>query len=349
MIISNKNLKTVLAFALVIASIGCGTKKLNLASTPQLPVTKFRVPLVLRIAPVQDSRPQVEKNGKSPALHVLLPLLPLFLYFEKRGSGITSDELFKQSPPTVMQENLAAYFGASKTFAGVTAQGAAHLELQTELLHLYGHQYQTGWVFAGSGGGVTTTDSFGHYANVVMRVRLFDLRNGKKRLIMDRVVHGTGANPPNKTVGRPLQNAVRRSLDKTWYWTLAATRELLETRSEAAYLQWFQQNCAKGKNCNFNVIRIGRFHEAVDVITLNVDTGRIMRKKRLANLRVAPPGKAGEWMLSPWDNQGFPMSSNLYNAMAKFVTQRGYMVRRLDHFSLYHFSLYHFFGVRKTL
>jgi len=344
MMISNKFFAAISALALGFSAIGCGTTKLNLATTPQLPVTKFRVPLVLRIAPVQDSRPKVEKNGKSPALHVLLPLLPLFLYIETRGSGITADESYKQPPPIVMQENLAAYFSAGRTFAGVTTHGAAHLELQTELLHLYGHQYRTGWVFAGSGGGVTTSDSFAFYGNVVMRVRLFDLRNGKRRLIMDRVVHGTGANPPNKTVGLPLQNAIRRTLDKTWYWTLAATRELLETRSEAAYLQWFQQNCAKGRNCNFNVIRVGRFHEAVDIITLNVDTGRIMQKKRLANLRVAPPGKAGEWMLSPWDNQGFPMSANLYNAMAKFVTQRGYMVRRLDHF-----SLYHFFGVRKTL
>ncbi len=329
-------------FALTAALLGCSKPTYNIAAAPRVPVTRFKTPLILRIPRVVDSRPNIEKKGDSANLHVLLPFIPLFFYIENRGSDITGDENFQQAPAAQMHANLLAHFNKSQTFSEVTVEGAAHLELQVELLHFYSHRYRTGWGFGSAGGGTSTSDFFSYNTNVVMKLRLVDLtREGK--LIMERVVHGTSSDPPRITQPTvSVLKAVRQSLGETWYWTIAAVREITDTMSEDDYLKLLHEHCAKGKACRFNVMRIGQFHESVDLITIDMDSGNVVNKNRLSNLTTAPPGRAGEWLLSPWDAEGFPLPSNQYNALAKFITRQGFMVRRLDHF-----SLYHFFGVRE--
>lgn len=183
-------LMTTAGLLLLLCGSACTTPIQRNLVAPEAPSAHMtQQPLSLRVMPPRISIPANEIAGQSSRTHLFL-FLGIFAYFDSRGSLLPEAKYYAQDLGGEVQATLVRTLADSGLFQNVTS-GPADLELHSEVLHLYGANYNKGAGFATYGGGWNTRRKYLPYGTAVLRFLLVDTRGGHKRIVWDTTLNGS--------------------------------------------------------------------------------------------------------------------------------------------------------------
>jgi hypothetical protein len=345
-----KTLTPIAALALCL-SLGCATLPPGtLMHAPANPQLASGGPWTIAVAPPRDARPAIEREGDSPHTRFFFTLI-FFWWIEKRGSWVTSDYSASPNAMPELAQLAATYLQRTGAFRGVVAGGPADFVLEADVLHLYATYYEARRTIVIINPGdkssgpdyhqSTAQVAFAPYGNAVIRYRLYDTRNGQRRLVWQRTVTGSAQLPPANDATRLMPVVVRdaavQALTAMALHVTRAVEEYAPPPFDPAAWTAAAEGQIRAGQLQFVVERHAVRRTASELLVIDAASGRVAGH-RLATNAATPIGRPGDWMLSRERPDGTLMPYVEYAALANFLA-RHYDLRRVD--EMYH---YHFFG-----
>jgi hypothetical protein len=301
------------------------------------------------VAMPTDRRPAIERKGDTAHTTALI-FLGLFAYYTERGNRITDDRALSPALTQELHTLTRRYLAQSGVFTHVRSAGKqADFLLTTDVLHLYGSQYQARSFMAGGGANNHSSSysaaGFGVYGNVVLRCRLYDLRSGKKHFFWERYVVGTaksGAASVSETTahGDAARLATRDALARLTRVVGGAVRRYAPAPFDGKTYRGSLARQRQSRRLRFIVQRLSPDRSKTEFLTIDDASGAAIGRS-VERTRGTSFGRPGDWMLSRRRLDGSAMPLTEHASLARFLAN-DYDLRRVD--DIHHF---HYFG-RKT-
>jgi hypothetical protein len=284
-------------------------------------------------APV-DKRPVEEIEGASTQIK-FVAFLGLGVMWVTRGSDVTSREDFVPNAWQEVHQSVIDQVHSTKLFSEVKVQGTGDYVLETEVLHLLASKYRMhmGAVFYGAA--AVDNKMFLPQATATVRFRLKDARG---RLVGEKVVSGT----QNGEVSDIMQLAgiralPRRALEKALHLgrSLIASwiaEDLYAAVPAATHYDDFER--AHGQGHTFLVHMVNEDRSATQLAKIECPSGKVVTSSEVTNLPIV--GRPGQWLVSPFDENGMRLPSTVYDALTRHLAQH-FVIHRMDQIAAYHY------------
>ncbi len=310
------------------ALVGCGPNRVSLkvqpSSLPSYPSSGRT--LVVR-AP-HDRRPEAEIRGASPPWRLLIPIF--FIKLAWQGSDVTGPAHFEGAALPSLHEDLVEQARATGLFSAVTTTGDADLVLETEVLHLLGAGYRASsmWFFLIA---VGEHKYLYFHGTVTLRLRL-TRRDGT--LVGERVVAGNATATPDQTqqgLGVPAQQALTEALPRARRLIAAWALEE-DPRTREAIAADLETEHQRGHTILLHMVNEDR--TAVYLAQVSCPSGKTIGSSVADGFPLV--GRPGDWMLSPFDDQGVRLPTRRYDALSRHVAAH-FGLARVDQVAAYQF------------
>ncbi|MBI5480972.1 MAG: hypothetical protein HY906_19085, partial [Deltaproteobacteria bacterium] len=316
-------------FALLAA---CGPPPANLRVIPGEPFAYRPTGKTIMVAPPVDRRPLPEVEGASTEVkHVIF--VGLGFTVVTRGSDVTSRSDFVPNAWQELHQSIIDQVHSTRLFSDVKVQGTADYVLETEVLHLLASKYRMFMGLFLYGGAVADAKHFLPQATATLRFRLKDSRG---RVVGEKVVNGS----QNGEVGdimvgmhllprRALEQALRlgRSLVASWI-----AEDVYAAVPAATHYDDFER--AHGQGHSFLVHLVSEDRSSTQLVHVECPSGKIVKTSEVTNLPVV--GRPGQWLVSPFDENGMRLPGSVYDALTRHLAQH-FVLHRIDQIAAYHY------------
>jgi hypothetical protein len=333
-------------FAAAAPLVGCvSIPPPTLRGAPIASPTTQRTPRArVAIESIRDLRPIEEHVGDTA--HTKLFVFFVFGFHKStEGNALTGDEDVSRDATGELRALASDWLATSKV-ARVVDSADADFGLELDVEHLYASRFRAGSVTVIASGkhhstvAAASLDEHAIYGDVTLHARLFDRRDGTRRLVWDEHVSGYAqGNPPRDPIAETratVQAAVGDALD-TLDQRLGAVLDRLAIGPSGAP----RSAHAEATQPTFVVERMSRLRDYLERVTIDTASGVVARHE-IVDAPDRYASRPGDWLLSRVTSDGHWLDDDAYDRLTIALADR-YDLRVLDDA-----AHVHFFGRRAT-